>query len=395
MPAGMIFSMSSVSAATARTPAAGVALRQARRDKDMRQAQVVAALIRLAPKHGITTPARATLIQLLSRWENGHAVPSPEYRTLLRHVYGRTDVELGFTAESTDSDGGHTDALTEIQARLARSQGVDGALLEALNAHTHQLRLLDRRLGAAAVLDQISAHIGVVRDLMAHTVLSRDRHALAAIVADAAALAGWQALDTGAVMRAWQHYDLARSTGREANEPAVYAHALGEQSYALADMGHHDQALALIEEAQAVPLLPPLMRCWLTAAHAEMHAYLGDGDGARRGFDQAHALLPEHHDDPTMPYLSLNTTHLTRWRGHGLAILGEPEAITFLTEALDAHSPEFVRAKCGLHADMATALHVIGERAEARTHALAAKQLAVQIGSERNRRRVSPLTGPV
>ncbi len=391
----MIFSMSSVSAATARTPAAGVALRQARRDKDMRQAQVVAALIRLAPKHGINVPARASLIQLLSRWENGHAVPSPEYRTLLRHVYGRTDAELGFTGENTDSDGGHAEALTEIQARLARSQGVDGALLAALNSHTHHLRLLDRRLGAAAVLDQISSHIGVVRDLMAHTVLSRDRHALAAIVADAAALAGWQALDTGAVMRAWQHYDLARSTGREANEPAVYAHALGEQSYALADMGHHDQALALIEEAQAVPLLPPLMRCWLTAAHAEMHAYLGDGDGARRGFDQAHTLLPEHHDDPAMPYLSLNTTHLTRWRGHGLAILGEPEAITFLSEALDAHSPEFVRAKCGLHADMAIALHAIGERPEARKHALAAKQLAVQIGSERNRRRVSPLTGPV
>ncbi len=391
----MIFSMGSASAATAQTPTSGTALRRARADKGLTQTQAIAHLTRLAAEHHITLPSASSVKRRFSSWENGHTVPDEPYRGLLRKIYARDDTELGFTDEGTNSDGGHAEALTEVQARLARSQGVDGALLEALNAHTHHLRLLDRRLGAAAVLDQISAHIGVVRDLMAHTVLSRDRHALAAIVADAAALAGWQALDTGAVMRAWQHYDLARSTGREADEPAVYAHALGEQSYALADMGHHDQALALIEEAQAVPLLPPLMRCWLTAAHAEMHAYLGDGDGARRGFDQAHTLLPENHDDPTMPYLSLNTTHLTRWRGHGLAILGEPEAITFLTEALDAHSPEFVRAKCGLHADMATALHAIGERVEARTHALAAKQLAVQIGSERNRRRVSLLTGPV
>ena len=54
------------------------------------------------------------------------------------------------------------------------------------------------------------------------------------------------------------------------------------------------------------------MRCWLAAAHAEMHAYLGDRDAARRGFDQADSHLLADCNDPTLPYLSLNVAHLTR-----------------------------------------------------------------------------------
>jgi hypothetical protein len=76
-------------------------------------------------------------------------------------------------------------------------------------------------------------------------------------------------------------------------------------------------------------------------------------------------------------------------------IAGRTEAIHHLTAALDEHNPEFVRAECGLRTDLAHALHAVGERAETREHALIAKQLAVQIGSERNRRRVTPLTRPL
>ena len=393
MPTGMIVSMASVSPARAQQPRPRTPVQGARFEKGITQAKAIAEFTRLAKRHGVAVPPAASLKRMFSRWENNPVVPEPQYRMLLRELYGRTDAELGFPTD--DTDAGHDDALTEIRARLARAQGVDGALLDHLDQHTHQLRLLDRRFGAASVLDQITSHIGLVRQLMTHTVLSRDRRALARIVADASALAGWQALDTAAIMRAWQHFDLARSAGQEADDGPVYAHALGEQSYALADIGKYPDALALLAEAASAPTLPPLMRCWLAAAHAEMHAYLGDRDAARRGFDQADSHLLADCNDPTLPYLSLNVAHLTRWRGHSLALLGEPEAIDYLTAALDEHNPEFVRAECALRTDLAHALHAAGERAEARKHALIAKQLAVQIGSERNRRRVTPLTRPL
>jgi tetratricopeptide (TPR) repeat protein len=387
----MISAMASDSTARARQPRRGTPVQRARLDNKMTQVAAMTAFARLAERHGMVAPSTTSLKRMFSRWENHPVIPDPPYRKLLRELYGRTDHELGFPADTTDDGDSHAEALIEINARLARSQGVDGPLIQYLDQGTHRLRLLDRRVGAASVLDQISAHIHLVRQLMAHTVLSRDRQALASIVADASALAGWQALDTAAIMRAWQHFDLARSAGREADNTAVYAHALGEQSYALADIGKSADALALLDEAASTPSLPPLMRCWLTAARAEMHAHLGDRDAARRGFDNAEHLLPADGDDPTLPYLSLNITHLVRWRGHGLALLGEPEAIDYLTRALDDHNPDFVRAECALHTDLAHALHAAGERAQVRHHALIAKQLAAQIGSQRNRRRLTAL----
>ena len=91
----------------------------------------------------------------------------------------------------------------------------------------------------------------------------------------------------------------------------------------------------------------------------------------------------------------LDRTHLTRWRGHGLAILGHAEAIDYLTRALDQLDPSFVRAQSALRADLAQVFHATGERDQARMEALAAKQLAMQIGSARNRRRVQPFLAPV
>lgn len=314
--------MASVSLARARQPRRGTAAQQARLDKGMTQAQAIAALTRLALRHGVAPPSKETLKRRLSSWENNPVVPEPQYRMLLRELSGRTDAELGFNTDIIDTGDGHEDALTEIRARLARSQGVDGALLDELDQHTHRLRLLDRRFGAASVLDQITSHINLVRQLITHTVLSRHRRGLARILADASALAGWQALDTGAIMRAWLHFDLARSSGQEAGDAAVYAHALGEQSYALADVERYPDASALLEEAASFPSLPLLMRSWLAAAQAEMRAYLGDREAALHGFDQAEELLPADCDDPAMPYLALNITHLSRWRGHGLALLG-------------------------------------------------------------------------
>ena len=93
---------------------------------------------------------------MFSRWENNPVVPEPQYRMLLRELYGRTDAELGFPTD--DTDAGHDDALTEMGTPGAGAQGVDGALLDHLDQHTHQLRLLDRRFGAASVLDQITSH---------------------------------------------------------------------------------------------------------------------------------------------------------------------------------------------------------------------------------------------
>jgi hypothetical protein len=83
--------------------------------------------------------------------------------------------------------------------------------------------------------------------------------------------------------------------------------------------------------------------------------------------------------------------HLARWRGHALARFGHPDAITVLTDALGRLDPTFVRAETALRVDLATALAAHGDQDEARTHANHADQLAAQVVSARQRRRIKTL----
>ena len=60
--------------------------------------------------------------------------------------------------------------------------------------------------------------------------------------------------------------------------------------------------------------------------------------------------------------------------------------------ALAAMDDSFTRAEAGLRCDLAAALHVRGERDEARQHLKRARELAQLTGSARQRRRIRDLT---
>ena len=94
--------------------------------------------------------------------------------------------------------------------------------------------------------------------------------------------------------------------------------------------------------------------------------------------------MPSQISDGSLPFLSLDDAHLVRWRGSALAHQGHPDAIEDLTAALKAmDGGPFVRARAGLHTDLATAYAAAGERDSARAHQRIAHQLAVEVGSRR------------
>lgn len=191
-----------------------------------------------------------------------------------------------------------------------------------------------------------------------------------------AAITGWQALDTGTPGEAWEHFETAKSAAREADSPALLAHAMGEQAYALLDLGRPRDALALIRAAQALggPPLPALLACWLTAASAELCAAGGDAGGCRRALDLADRALPTYCADPELPYLLLSPAHLLRWRGSTLARPGDPSAIEHLYSALQGMgSSNTLRAEAGLRCDLVAALNASGDDDQAATEAATAR----------------------
>ncbi|MBV9140606.1 MAG: tetratricopeptide repeat protein [Pseudonocardiales bacterium] len=365
-------------------------LQTVRRQLGYTGAQVIDLLTRRATALNLPIANQASLKTKLSRWENGKEQPSEIYQRLFREIYGRTNTELGFPDEPEEDP-----EAAELRARLAVARTVDRETVEVFRHQVDHARRLDRRFGALTQLDQLRIQIDHVQQLLTYRA-GPQRPTLAGVLVEASTLAGWQALDRAAPGQAWTHYERAKTAAREADSPALLAHATAEQAFILIDLNEPTAAVDQLAHARSIAhgTATPLLSAWLAAAHGEALAAAGRADDARRAFDTASALLPADPVDPALPFLFLGDSHLDRWRGHALAHLGAPKAIDHLTAALARLPADFVRARAGLLVDLAYAHAAAGDRDAALTYAQQARRLATQIKSDRHQRRLNQLVLP-
>ena len=282
----------------------------------------------------------------------------------------------------------------ELLRQITAARSIDSAVVRVLQAETDTIRLLDRRLGAPAVAGKLEAHISHIETGLRYSLRPGNRQQLAAVLADASALAGWQAIDMGRLPRAWAHFERATAAAREAGDACLLAFAAGEQAYVLLDLHRPDEALAMVRAAydETHQAIPHQVRSWLRAAEAEMAAAAGQESTCRNALDSAARELGHGPAGDELPYLALNDTHLTRWRGNCLVQFGDPQTADELNAALAAMDGSFTRAEAGLRCDLAAALHVRGDQDQAKLHLKRAKELAQVTGSARQRRRIQDLS---
>jgi tetratricopeptide (TPR) repeat protein len=328
----------------------------------------------------------------LQRLVSGRAVGAlrPATARLLERLVGEPIATLLASPETVADDG--ENPWSKLRQRLDSARRVDSSTITLLHQQLDAIRRLDRQLGAIVVRDELNAKIHQVERLTMHSLAPDTRAPLAGLLSEMHTLAGWQALDLGDVIRAWQHYERSRSAAAQSDSIPHESHATAEQAFVLIDTGATRDAVDLLDSARrrADTGAPQVLRAWLAAAYGEALAAHGDRTASLYAFDQAADLLPS---DPTneRPYVALDPVHLARWRGHALARFGHPDALTVLTDALDRLDPSFVRAETALRVDLATALAAGDNLNEARTHADRARALAAELGSKRQHRRLKTL----
>ncbi|MFD6221199.1 hypothetical protein [Nocardia asteroides] len=314
----------------------------------------------------MTTPS---LRVALSRWENGHVVPDEVHSRLLCTVLELDEASI--TPVPTVHDGVG-----------------DGSLFALLSGHTNSLRLLDRRLGAPMVRVQTTSHVAAL-ETMWRAAAGCDRVSIARAQADTAALAAWQDLDVGDHDSASRHYMLAKQAASRAGDSVLLAHAVGEHAVLLAETGKAAEAAAAIAKAEAMPMLPMLLRSWLAATHAQVAALQpGQEQSVRAALSRAEVDLARSSagDEVSMPYLALDAVHMQRWQGHVLVRAGDTAGADMARAALNGLPDEFVRARCGQLLDLAEANLGHGWE-EAREYLDATDSTIAQLGSVRLRKR--------
>lgn len=369
-------------------------LRNARSARGWSQERLVREIEQYARRHITDVASTASLRVYVSEWENRKRAISDRYAAILRQLLGVTDAELrgGPTAAAPPV----ADGYDELLSRIDSASSVGASMVKTFNDQTELLRTMDRQLGASGLIDQMTGHLGRLEDALNFAVLPSARRPVALALAGASTLAAWQAIDVGAVERAWRHYELAKRAARDAEDPMYLAHAMGEQAYVLCEAGRPALGLDLVRDAQRTlgEGGSPRLRAWLYAAEAELCAHAGLPDDCRRALDAAVANIPPGPEDrdPDMLSIFLNGDHLARWRGNILGLLGDDDAVTSLYGALDVADPTFVRAQAGLHTDLAQAHLARAEYDDAATHLRQARLLASRTGSVRQRRRVDLLS---
>ncbi|CAM3746854.1 helix-turn-helix transcriptional regulator [Nocardiopsis rhodophaea] len=369
-------------------------VRRARLARGWSQNRLIREIEEYAERKALAIVTRASLRVYVSDWENGRRSVSAPYTAILRSVLGMTDEELfGGSPPQVLTVDGYDELVTHIE----NAHSVSQAVVETLERQTELLRTLDRQMGAAQLVDQMGAHINTLNEALTFAVLPSSRQPVAEALAGAASLAAWQALDVGAVDRAWRNYELAKTAAREAEQPKYLVHAMGEQAYVLADAGKPELALQLVTEAIRLggDKIPPRLVAWLLAAEAEFQALNGNASDCRTSLDKAATALPDDDllRDPDMPSIFLTDDHLTRWRGHTLALLGDGDAVADLYAALDGMDKTFTRAEAGVRCNLAEAHLIRKEYGEAKSHLQKARLLANRTGSIRHRRRIDRLNG--
>ncbi|WP_433250485.1 XRE family transcriptional regulator [Streptosporangium sp. CA-135522] len=312
-----------------------------------------------------------------------------------RMLFGLAPVDIA--SPTGDHGDNHQEQADELMARIEAAAAVDSTMVMILTTDTNNLRLLDRQLGGLAIADKMRAQIAQVERAHRHAVRPGIRAQLAHVLAETSSLAGWQAIDTGALNDAWNHYEHAKAAAREADDPAVLAYVSAEQAYVLVELGRPAEATELLQYIHTThrDRIPDRLRTWLSAAEAEAAAILGDETTCRMALDQAATLLPDGAADASMPYLSLDAHHLARWRGNCLVRFGDPGTVEDLRSALAGMDGTYNRAESGVRCDLGHALLARGEADAAQPHIQRAQQLATMTGSRRQRKRIEELARAV
>jgi tetratricopeptide (TPR) repeat protein len=382
-------------------PGARTRLEQLIRQRDTTYEELCGEYEKLARQMREKSTLSVRHLQRLAYGERSGQQSTPSTRRVMRVLFGQSLPDLLGPPTLTESPESllpqvvpelRESASIDLADRLCAGAQVDSAAVEALAARTNHLRLMDRQLPGPALALQLTGHVNGIRWLLEHAVLYQQRRPLAAELSDAEALAAWVALDLGDVNAAWLHHEAARLAAREAESPALLAHAMVQQALVLTEIGQPASALDLVQEARTIvsDAVPALMIAWLWASEGEVLAATKDQYGSRSAFDRAARALPDHVMVSELPYIQLDEIHLMRWRGNALARLGDPAAVDDLYRAVRGED-QSLRAKAALHTDLACALTVAGDRIQAQAHLRRAEDFARQAGSIRQRRRIRKL----
>lgn len=367
-------------------------LRRARQVLRLSQAQF-AEVIRAAGE-AIGEPNGCTK-RLVQKWESGeHRVCKPAYLVVLETVTGLSAAELGMRAPrvapwppgtdrpdggagaqagsaqaytSTSTMGMAGEAIGRLRHALDYPATVNARCAEFAAIATGRLFELEHHTPARLLVGTVERHLGLVTTLLDVARHAKVRSALTVQCGAVALLCGQLAADRGIGLRAHEYFDAATGAAQATTDEGLLAAALTFQAESAARHGDPATAWQLAATAARYAAGDPRAAAWVATRIAHHAALMGEHADARNAILRALAIgrtLPDLQPDTgmTAPWTrSFNRARLLSACAHTAALLGDPAALDYATEAVDALSPAKVKSRAIVLAEAAITAAITGE----------------------------------
>ena len=346
---------------------------------------------------GMDIPELSAVVMTISNWESGRNNPSDEYQMLLIAVLGERPIPV-LESEAYEKllvlpDVESLANSGVLLAELEQAFSLEPYDLDQLVGATEELRLLDRRGNMPDTIATMERHINSLERLFNASAKPLACLSLAGTLADAAAIAGWAALDRGQPRNSWRQFGVAMNAALFVGNRSLGAFASAQRAYVLIDQGKFDWAQELVADVlqRDGRYVPSELAAWLYGAQAEAAAVNGNVDLCKRSLDLGRARLSYRSSSDECPYVVLDELHFERWAGSCLAKLGDREAIGSLERVRDEMHPDFARALGGVLVDL-TQAYVVQREIDAAVNVFAsACHVTGGVGSIRQLNRLRKL----
>jgi transcriptional regulator with XRE-family HTH domain len=312
-------------------------LRAQRLARGWSQEDVVQGLVRV----GIEVGERQLGVtrNLVSRWEREGTTPRAPYPKLLCLLFQTSADELGLvvprpsasasvTIEGDTFEDGGNDVERRDFLRVAGMAAVgtflpwrawpalpDGSL-DDLVSIAGRYRRLSPTVPSATLLDAMSAHLRILRQLVDSARSETTRARVAAAVNEAAAFAGRLAFDLGDFPAFTHYYRLATSYARRAGDDTLAAYTLGSMSYWSVMGGDGERAVPMMGQATSLlsKQIPPVVESWFAVFEASAESRAGDSSKAMAALGRAEEAIGKDQEPWAWP-VPLDARTLTAARG--------------------------------------------------------------------------------
>ena len=335
--------------------------------------------------------------RLVQKWENGeHTACRSEYLTVLQAVTGLSARELGFrlpadyariSGAAVDSSGQvdasgtgsslsgiapHcTDAMIDesmdrLSHALNNPSTVDARTAHFVEMATARLFDLEHHTPARLLSRTVDRHMSMVTALLTAARAEKVRRSLTVSAGTTVLLAGWLAFDRGYSSASNEFYAAAISAAQGTADDGLFAATLTCQSYAAARQGDISTAWQLAHTAASRTPEDACATAWTNTRVAFYAAQLGERNAAEAAFSSALEVadyLPEPKPgDGGQPWTRcFDRARLLSSVALTAALLGHPDAIVYVTRAVDALSPAKVKSRAVVLAEAALTAAIVCE----------------------------------